>query len=259
MSQQKYTIYRSVLGVEIPVQVHIEQRRAQRATLGVNGLLVRVPKSMILELDKVVHWSLQWAEKVLKKNSAWLQKYMPLPDFPFIMQVLGKPTKVFITQKKTAGVRAKYTTSGIQLLDGMTHAKAAEKNYAYRFVLHKLLGQLYQKPFEARVAEINNRTFNFNYAGVKLKFVQSKWGSCNSKKELVFSSKLLLCPDFVMDYIIIHELAHLKEMNHSDRFWKLVETYDPHYKKAERWLTKHGNKVALEQLIIQHQRPANLD
>ncbi len=79
--------------------------------------------------------------------------------------------------------------------------------------------------------------------GVRLKYVHSRWGSCANTGNLNFSTKILLAPEHIMDHIIIHELAHLKEMNHGPRFWKWVEKADPNYLRHEAWLKKHGDKL----------------
>ena len=72
---------------------------------------------------------------------------------------------------------------------------------------------------------------------------KTRWGSCNTKREIRLNWRLILAPHYVMDYIIIHELSHLKHMNHSSDFWKLVESYNKDYKKAENWLKENAIKI----------------
>jgi len=69
---------------------------------------------------------------------------------------------------------------------------------------------------------------------------QSRWGSCSVKKTISLNWRLVQTPAFVRDYIILHELMHLREMNHSPRFWREVEQVCPEYEKAERWLKEHA-------------------
>jgi len=69
---------------------------------------------------------------------------------------------------------------------------------------------------------------------------KSRWGSCNSKGTLAFSWRLVLTPDEVLTYVVAHELAHLKEMNHSPRFWNWVRTLTPDPDSPRRWLKIHG-------------------
>lgn len=68
------------------------------------------------------------------------------------------------------------------------------------------------------------------YNRVRIKDVKTRWGSCSSKSNLNFSWKLFIIPERLLDYVIVHELAHLKQMNHSKEFWDIVEKYLPDYK-----------------------------
>jgi predicted metal-dependent hydrolase len=67
---------------------------------------------------------------------------------------------------------------------------------------------------------------------IRLKDTRSRWGSCAPDRTLAFSWRLLLAPDWVLDYVVAHEVAHLREMNHSDRFWALCESLTPHREAA---------------------------
>ena len=74
-------------------------------------------------------------------------------------------------------------------------------------------------------------------------FNSSNWGSCSSNKIINLSTRLLFAPPEVIDYVIIHELAHLVEANHSKRFWDLVASKMPNYKEQEQWLKTHGRHL----------------
>lgn len=71
---------------------------------------------------------------------------------------------------------------------------------------------------------------------IRIKDVRSRWGSCSSKRNLNFNWRLVMAPMEVLDYVVVHELCHLKEMNHSKNFWKLVEDILPDYKRQREWL-----------------------
>jgi predicted metal-dependent hydrolase len=74
---------------------------------------------------------------------------------------------------------------------------------------------------------------------VSVRDQRSRWGSCSVKAVVSLNWRLIQTPDFVRDYIIVHELMHLREMNHSDRFWKLLYAAFPQTDEAERWLKNH--------------------
>ena len=72
--------------------------------------------------------------------------------------------------------------------------------------------------------------------------MQTRWGSCSSAGNLNYNWKLVLMPERVMDYVVIHELAHQKEMNHSARFYAVVAQQMPDYKVWQSWLKEHGRE-----------------
>lgn len=75
---------------------------------------------------------------------------------------------------------------------------------------------------------------------VSVRDQSSRWGSCSSTGVLSYSWRLILAPSFVLDYLAVHEVAHLIEMNHSRRFWRLVEKIYPDMRRAKAWLDAHG-------------------
>ncbi len=78
---------------------------------------------------------------------------------------------------------------------------------------------------------------------ISIRDQSSRWGSCTSAGSLSFSWRLILAPPFVLDYLAAHEVAHLVEMNHSPRFWRVVARVCPHVERAKRWLDTHGNDL----------------
>ena len=74
------------------------------------------------------------------------------------------------------------------------------------------------------------------YGRITIRNQTTRWGSCSSKGNLNFNCLLMLMPDKVLDYVVVHELCHLKQMNHSKKFWKEVERYMPDYKQREKLL-----------------------
>ncbi len=75
---------------------------------------------------------------------------------------------------------------------------------------------------------------------ITLRDTRSRWGSCTARGELNFSWRLILAPPMVLDYLVAHEMAHLREMNHSPRFWTLLGQLCPNVEAAEAWLKRNG-------------------
>ncbi len=82
-----------------------------------------------------------------------------------------------------------------------------------------------------------------SYNRIAIKETKTRWGSCSAKGNLNFHWKLILMPAKILDYVVVHELAHLKEMNHSPRFWVQVEKMLPDYRQRRKWLKEHGAEV----------------
>lgn len=107
--------------------------------------------------------------------------------------------------------------------------KAIEK--WYRQEMFKILGeriQLYQQYYKVMPS------------GIVVKEQKQRWGSCTSKRKLLFNWKLIMAPIKVIDYVIVHEMCHMVHMNHSKDFWKLVDDIIPDYKERKKWLKLNG-------------------
>lgn len=83
----------------------------------------------------------------------------------------------------------------------------------------------------------------FPYEKVFVKTQKTRWGSCSSKGNISLNCLLMKAPPYVRKYVIVHELAHKKEMNHSERFWKVVAGEIPEYQKVARWLKENGESL----------------
>jgi len=98
-----------------------------------------------------------------------------------------------------------------------------------------------------RLVKEISKDHRFHVNKIQIKDHKSKWGSCSSKQNLSFNWKLVFAPHHVVRYLVVHELCHLKEMNHSKRFWNLVGKVDPSYAASRLWLRK--NSVLLHKYL----------
>lgn len=81
-----------------------------------------------------------------------------------------------------------------------------------------------------------------SYGNITIREQKTRWGSCSSKGNLNFNWKLILMPSEVLDYVVVHELSHRKEMNHSKRFYQVMESVMPDYKVWQNWLREHESQ-----------------
>ena len=117
-------------------------------------------------------------------------------------------------------------------------------NEKERWITEKYLAALVEKPGPQMMEIPEYVTEQWLRTEGAERFQQTRWGSCSSRGNLNFNWRLLLMPERVMDYVIVHELAHRREMNHSAAFWQIVETYLPDYRERRQWLKENGVRYA---------------
>jgi predicted metal-dependent hydrolase len=93
------------------------------------------------------------------------------------------------------------------------------------------------------IAQSEARALGVEYSRITLRDQVSRWGSCSSKGALSFNWRLVLAPHDVLDYVVVHEICHLRELHHGPAFWKLVERRRPGYRDSKRWLDEHGWEI----------------
>lgn len=150
--------------------------------------------------------------------------------------ILQVKAPLFMTQKQIQAFLEKHR-DWIEKHQQKKHASKLEPGKIEHYK------KLAREMIPLRVAEFA-KEYDFSYNGVKITSAMTRWGSCTSKRNLNFTYRLALAPDFVRDYVIVHELCHLRQMNHSKRFWNEVANIMPDYKTAEKWLKENGASIS---------------
>ena len=208
-----------------------QNKRAQRIILrldhGSSSIIVVLPKRTSRDEGKRFALSNKdWIEERLD------QLHEPVPFLHNnIIPILGTPHRI----------RHKPNARGVVWCESEEIHVAGHEEHVPRRVQDWL-------KLEAK-REIESRAFQkAEMVGKKIKKItirdtKSRWGSCTSAGSLSFSWRLILAPPFVLDYLAAHEVAHLKEMNHSARFWRLCEKLCPASEEAKDWLKAHGTTL----------------
>jgi hypothetical protein len=120
---------------------------------------------------------------------------------------------------------------------GTIYVTGAKAHHARR--LTDFLKKEARKEFEARTSEFAKR-LGVRHKRITVRDTASRWGSCSAKGSLSYSWRLILTPPFVLDYVVAHEVAHMREMNHGPAFWRLVKELVGDPRKAQAWLRDNG-------------------
>jgi len=170
------------------------------------------------------------AEEFLNQKSTWIYKHATKNKINSGYHYFGK--KVYIIQQYNLfAEKPRYKFDGKRLIITTSTEDSAILNDLWNIWLYHTA-----KKYITKRVQLLSRKHGFNPGHIRIKNQITRWGSCSTKGNLNFNYKLISFPKRVIDYVIIHELCHLKEMNHSDRFWKLVENYIPDYKILKKKL-----------------------
>lgn len=121
-------------------------------------------------------------------------------------------------------------------------ARRGVPDYVKNPALEKLYRQRAKEQLQCRTSYFAKK-MGVSYGRITVRAAKTRWGSCSVQGNLNFHWKLILMPAEVLDYVVVHELAHRKEMNHSSLFWAEVERILPDYRERRRWLKTYGQTV----------------
>lgn len=207
-----------------PNQIVKSKRKTISLVIKNNGdFIIRAPlNAKNKDIDKFIHQKENWIIK--KRTEQFSNAVMPLTfNGEEQISILGKVYNLIYDDV----FRAKIVNDQILL---------PSKNPKDNLVL--LLKKIAKNHLRERVDFFSNK-FDLSYASVSISNAKTCWGSCSFSNKLHFTYKLIMCPEEIVDYIVIHELCHTKIKNHSAKFWELVMNYNPCYKTHEQWLKKN--------------------
>jgi predicted metal-dependent hydrolase len=186
-------------------------------------------------------------EKFIKEKQSWIVKKISEKE-----RSIKETRRIF-----TTGEKFLYLGESYPLEIGDSHSKGLPLKLSFgKFILSKdhlerardLFTLWYQREakekLEERVRYFSNR-LQLVPKGLRITSAKHRWGSCSRDNRLSFSWRIIMAPWSVIDYVVIHELVHIKEKNHSKRFWNYLETVFPDNRKHRLWLRNNGYKLCL--------------
>lgn len=229
-------------GQPIPVKVHCERRLNVRFAMGRSHAILRMPNRLPVT-EQAKHWTsfVEWTYNLFRGNPKLRQQIFGRQyEHGSTLEIFGRQYNLHIREEARNAHHARIERREIFLtLAEGDHPVNLRKSL--RQLISRCVAADCQAEFSRRVHELNHLYFGgLALKKIQFKYNQSNWGSCSADGNLNFSTRLLFAPPDVIDYVIIHELSHLIELNHSDRFWKLVEDAMPDYVQKEKWLKEYG-------------------
>ena len=173
------------------------------------------------------------ARNFARRNTAWLEER--LRKWQAKVQVPVDETRILFRGEMVS--LAESTAAQMELGEGMLIVTPGAGSLRAR--AKAKLWALARVELPLRVSELAV-AHGLAVKRVSVRNQRSRWGSCSARGVVSLNWRLMQAPEVVRDYIIVHELMHLREMNHSERYWKLVYAAFPRTEEAERWLKAHG-------------------
>ena len=216
--------------VEVRLRVNARARRMTlRLPIGTAGPVITVPPRVS---EAVVRGFLdshrEWLETRLARRPA-ATPFADGAEIPF----RGTPHRIVHDGRLRGGVRTAAGQDGASLI-----VVSGEPS-----VLARRVSLFLRREAEAALKEAVHRhtaALGVTAAAVRIRDTTSRWGSCSCDRVLSFSWRVVMAPPFVLNYLVAHEVAHLREMNHSPAFWRIVARLDPQARQGRAWLKQHG-------------------
>ena len=231
-------IPKEILGLS--VQVVRSRRRTAALHIVGNELQERVPNQV--RAESII-------EILQKKRSLIRRKVVKLKEVPVPQpkEFVGREAFPFLGQNFRLKVQEGHRV-GVQLSEGylLTTVRPSEVGEQRKQRIQQYLKSWYRSRADERLQEKVERYskhIGVSPKGLRVREFKSKWVSFDSRGTLAFNLNLIKAPHPIVDYVVIHELCHMIQPNHSKNFWKEVEKYDASYKEHRAWLKKHASEL----------------
>lgn len=215
-----------------------ESDRASRARIDVKpaGVTVVVPTSAVSRVDpeSLLDDHAEWLLTKREEMDAYRERapdrvFEPGAEWP----VLGADRELVLERRRSSTID--FAADCIRLARSHVDRTSIERALEYCF------RETAREHFETRVAALAPEMGVADQVGdVEIRNQQTRWGSCSTSGTLSLNWRLLMAPRPIVDYVLIHELAHLREHNHSDAFWSIVAAHDPDWEAHRGWLREHS-------------------
>lgn len=216
----------SLVNYRIQIKRHARRRNVSLFVIDANTIEVRAPQWVA---DSYI-------QQLLQKKQAWIEAQLKKQATP---QTFTDGALVWINGDE---VRIRWHNSGRSLcIKGDLNIAAKNELEAEKKVV-SFLRKLAVDTLEDKADFWVSKT-GLSPNSISVRSFSARWGSCDSRGDIKLNWRLIQAPPVVQDYVIIHELSHLQEMNHSVHFWRCVEQFEANYKQHRKWLKDNANRL----------------
>lgn len=224
----------------IPYKVR-QSSRAKRPNLKLkNGnIIVSIPENADLSPEKLLEENSDQTVKYWQSAKKFREK---IPERNFeeneSFKILGEKKEIIVEKRRSNEI-----DNNIRLAEHLIEQTSLKDQ------LEKSLREHARKVFKIKSKKYSDRIHE-EFEKIFIRDQKTRWGSCSSKNNLNFNWRLVLGPEHVLEYVVVHELVHLEHSNHGREFWSRVEKLYPDYKRSDNWLSKNGAKLVFEEDIV---------
>lgn len=226
-----------VEGLKIQYEVrHSSEASRPRIDHKLGEFTVVIPEEMKRDPENILAKKKNW---VSKKRKEFLRFKRKIPDRNLVeggkIEVLGDEKEIAIEKRRSneIGDRIKLAQHLVDQTSVEDQLEKALRSYARSVIEEKV------EEYSTEVSKDHNKIY--------IRDQETRWGSCSGKSNLNFNWRLVLGPEHVLDYVVVHELVHLEEKNHGDEFWKKVREIYPNYRESNKWLSEESSKLVFNQ------------
>lgn len=218
--------------------IEYEVRRSDDATqpridVDIHGVTVILPTRSEVDPRRLAEQNARW---ILKKWRRYEEHRKRAPSRTF------EPGETFPYRGTDLPLKVEDIDASRVDSDAVVLAADAVERDGIKDALEGLYRREARSVFQTRIDDYAEK-MDVQPGKLELRNQRTRWASCSPQRTLSFNWRLVMAPDDVIDYVVIHELGHLRESNHTKRFWNIVKKYDPDYKTHIDWLTKNSAQL----------------
>ena len=226
------------------ITYHLNRSRKRRKTIALEisenaELIIRAPFfTSVTEINRFVAEKQNWIERTIRKrkaqNALRVNRQWVTGE---TLYYLGEPYPLNVFSDPWA-------SEGVTLKDHGFDLNAGKNSDLKKYHVVRWYKETAKTIIRQRT-DFFSRMLQLPYGNLTITSAQKRWGSCSAQNDLSFSFRLVMTPPPVIDYVIVHELSHIRHKNHSARFWSQVQKGIPEYRQIRRWLKEHHNQFNL--------------